>query len=154
MSDCLTVDHLHKQIQEFKILRNKNATPTQRAFSLMYSCYIDFPGDFHTEKIFVSPSFFRDISNCFFDSHRVIHHSHITWEIYGYAHNFCNKKVRELMEKSGQYLSCVLHIGFRFDMTFLIKRLWLSLWQTQDVSLLGSSLTTLKSYTWDVTSCL
>ena len=78
MSDCLTVDHLHKQIQEIKILRNKNATPTQRAFSLMYSCYIDFPGDFHTEKIFVSPSFFRDISNCFFDSHRVIHHSHIT----------------------------------------------------------------------------
>ena len=32
-------------------------------------------------------------------------------------------------------------------MTFLTQGLWLSLWQTQDVSLLGSGLTTLKSYT-------
>ena len=32
MSDCSTVDHLHKQIQEFKILRNKNASRKQRAF--------------------------------------------------------------------------------------------------------------------------
>ena len=31
-------------------------------------------------------------------------------------------------------------------MTFLTKGIWLSLWQTQDVSLLGSGLTTLKSY--------
>ena len=30
---------------------------------------------------------------------------------------------------------------------FLTKRLWLSLWQTQDFSLLGSGLTTLKSCT-------
>ena len=88
------------------------------------------------------PSFFSDISNCFFDSHRVIRHSHITRKIYGYAHNFCNRKVRELTEKSGQYFSCVFHNGFRFDMTFLTKRLW----QTQEVSLLSSGLTTLKSY--------
>ena len=33
-------------------------------------------------------------------------------------------------------------------MTFLTKGLWLSLWQTQDVSSLGSGLTTLKSYTF------
>ena len=32
-------------------------------------------------------------------------------------------------------------------MTFLTKGVWLSLWKIQDVSFLGSSLTTLKSYT-------
>ena len=32
-------------------------------------------------------------------------------------------------------------------MTFLTNGIWLSLWKTQDVSLLGSGLTTLKSYT-------
>ena len=32
-------------------------------------------------------------------------------------------------------------------MMFLTKILWLSLWQTQDFSLLSSGLTTLKSYT-------
>ena len=60
---------------------------------------------------------------------------------------FCNKKVRELTEKSEQYFSYVFHNGFRFDITFLTKGLWLSLGQTLDVSLLGSGLTTLKSYT-------
>lgn len=55
--------------------------------------------------------------------------------------------VRELTEKSGQYFSYVFHNGFRFDMTFLTKALWLSLWQTQDVSFLRSKLTTLKLYT-------
>ena len=76
----------------------------------------------------------------------MIHHSHVTREIHGYVHNFCNKKVRELTETSGQYFSCVFHNGFRFDMTFLTKWIWLFLWQTRDVSLLGSGLTTLKSY--------
>ena len=91
-----------------------------------------------------SPNFFSDISNCFFDGFKVIHHSHVTREIHGYAHNFCNKQVRELTEKSGQYFSCIFHNGFRFDMTFLTKGI--SLWQTRDVSLLVSGLTTLKSY--------
>ena len=76
----------------------------------------------------------------------MIHHSHVTREIHGYAHNFCNKQVRELTEKRGQYFSCIFHNGFRFDITFLIKGIWLSVWQTWNVSLLGSGLTTLKSY--------
>ena len=50
MADCSTVDHIHKQIKEFKIYRSKNATPKQKAFALMYSRYIDFPGDLRTEK--------------------------------------------------------------------------------------------------------
>ena len=89
---------------------------------------------------------FLAISNCFFDGFKVIHHFHVTREIHDYAHNFCNKQVRELTEKSDQYFSCIFHNGFRFDMTFLTKGTWLSLWQTRDVSALGSGLTTLKSY--------
>ena len=147
MADCSTVDHIHKQIKDFKIYRHKSTTPKQKAFALMYSRYIEFAGHFQTEKWFVPPSFFSDISNVFFDSFKVIHHSHVTWEIYGYAHNFCNKKVRESTEKSGQYFSCVFHNGFRFDMTFLSKGLCLPLWEIQNFSQLVSGLTTLKSYT-------
>ena len=52
------------------------------------------------------------------------------------------------MEKNkGQYYSCIFHNGFKFDVTFLTKGLWLSLWQTKDISLLGIGLTNLKSYT-------
>ena len=52
-----TLYHIHKQIEEFKIYKNKYATPKQKVFALMYSWYIDFLGDFRTEKGFVSPSF-------------------------------------------------------------------------------------------------
>ena len=93
----------------------------------MYSHYIDFLGDFNTDKKCVSPFSFSDICNVFFDSHKVIHHSHVAREIYGYAHNFCNKKVREMTKKGGQYFSCVFHNGFRFDMTFLSEGVWLLL---------------------------
>ena len=51
-----------------------------KAFALMYSQYIGFPGDFRTEKRFVSLSLFSDMSNVVFDSFKVIHHSHITGE--------------------------------------------------------------------------
>lgn len=50
MSDCSTIDHIHKQIKDFKIHRNKNAAPKQKAVALMHSRYIDFLGDFETEK--------------------------------------------------------------------------------------------------------
>ena len=89
----------------------------------MYSLYIDFPGDFNTDKKSVSPSYFSDICNVFFDSHKVIHHSHVTREIFGYAHNFYNKKVREMTKKGPQCFSWIFHNGFRFDMTFLTKGL-------------------------------
>ena len=94
MADFSTVDHIHKQIKEFKIYGNKNGTPKQKVFALMYSRYIDFPGDFWTEKRSVSLSFFSDISNVFFDLLKVIHYLHITRKIYGYAKTFCIKKLR------------------------------------------------------------
>ena len=56
MAYCSTVHHIHREIKEFKIYGNKNATSKQKA--LMYSSYIDFPGNFWTEKRFASASFF------------------------------------------------------------------------------------------------
>ena len=71
----------------------------------MYTRYTDFSVNSDKEKKFASPCIFRDISNCFFNGCSVIHQSHITREIYGNAHNFCNKTVRELWDKTGQYFS-------------------------------------------------
>ena len=63
-------------------------------------------------------------TNELFDSfHKIInvkihlHHSHITGKIIGYAHDFCNVKVRENIE----VLTCIAHIFFGFGMYFLIK---------------------------------
>lgn len=147
MSDCSsTEEHLHKQIKEFQIYRTKNTPLSQKGFTLMYSCYFNFPVSVHTEKKYASPSCFSNIINFFFDSYTAIHHSHVTRKIHSYAHKFCNKKVRKLTDKSGQYFSCIFHNVFRFDITFLTKGLWLYLWRTKDVSILGSRLTSLKSH--------
>ena len=64
-------------------------------------------------KKYVSPTFFSDGSNWSFDSHKVIHHFHMTRKFHGYVHNFCNKQVREMTDKKGQYFSCI------FDKNYL-----------------------------------
>ena len=74
--------------------------------------------------------------------HRVIsikihlHHSHITGKVLGYAHDFCNMKVREDQNQ----FSCIAHNFFGFDMFFLLKGIWLSLWGTNDLNIGGSGL--------------
>ena len=68
-----------------------------------------------TKKKNVSATFFSDISNCFFGSHKVIHHSHMSDEIHGDAHNFCNKQVRKLTGKRGS----IFHASFIMDSGFL-----------------------------------
>ena len=57
MSDCQNKEHLHIKIKEFKLYRNKNATPKEKAFAAMYSRFIDFPDHFHSEKKIISPCF-------------------------------------------------------------------------------------------------
>ena len=47
-----------------------------------------------------------------------LHHSHITGEIYGYAHDFCNKKVIELENPE---IPCIAHNLFGFDFWFFMK---------------------------------
>ena len=80
----------------------------------------------------------------FFESlHRIInvktylHHSHVTGKIIGYAHDFCNMKIRENQNQ----FSCIAHSFFGFDMFVLIKGIRLSVWATKDVNIGGTGLT-------------
>ena len=54
MANCSTVDHTHKEIKEFKIYRNKNATPKQKAFALYILGTLISWGLLDREKIFLS----------------------------------------------------------------------------------------------------
>ena len=51
-----------------------------------------------------------------YDKH-VIYHSHITWEIIGYAYGFCNRKVREIKTS----IIVIDHNLFGLDIFFLLK---------------------------------
>ena len=96
---------------------------------------MDFPqGRFDYETL-TTINFFENI-------HRLInvkillHHSYVTGKIYGYAHDFCNMKVRENQNQ----FSCIAHNFFRFDMCFLIKGIRLSVWGTKYVNIGGTGL--------------
>ena len=66
-----------------------------------------------------------------------LHHSHVTGEIIGYVHDFCNWQVRE----NNDIVSCFAHNFFKFDLFFLLKNIRLSVWRTKDINIGGKNLT-------------
>ena len=66
-----------------------------------------------------------------------LHHSHVTGEVIGYAHDFCNLKVREYKG----IISCIAHNFFGFDIYFFLKAIRLSAWKTKDINIGGTGLT-------------
>ena len=68
---------------------------------------------------------------------RHLHHSHITGEIEGYVHVFCNRKVRE----NKNNISVIAHNLFGSDFFFFLKSIRLSVWKTRNLWIGGSDLT-------------
>ena len=66
-----------------------------------------------------------------------LHHSHVTDEILGYVHDFCNWRVRE--NKTDFVIFA--HIFFGFEMFFLLKGFQTTAWGTKDISFGGTNLT-------------
>ena len=81
-------------------------------------------------------------TNLFQSVHRIInakihlHHSHITGEVKGYVHDFCNWTVRENYD----VVPCIAHNFFKFDMFFLLKGIRLSVWRTNDINIGGNNM--------------
>ena len=69
-----------------------------------------------------------------------LHHSHVTGEILGYAHDFCNKQVVEL-EKAE--IPCIAHNLFGFDYWYFMKGFSTTSWCTKELSAGGTNLTNL-----------
>ena len=69
-----------------------------------------------------------------------LHHSHITGEIKGYAHDFCNRKVVEL-EKTE--IPCIAHNLFGFDFWYFMKGFSTTSWCSKELSAGGTNLTNL-----------
>ena len=68
---------------------------------------------------------------------KVIHHSHVTGKITGFAHYFCNQRCRE-----NYYMIPVFaHNQFRFDFFLFLKGIRPSVWETSDISIGGRNLT-------------
>lgn len=80
--------------------------------------------------------FVTNVSSILTNTHS-IHHSHVTRDILGYAHTFCNEKVRENYYK----IPFIAHNLFRFDFFFLFKGLRAGVWKTKDIAIGGKNRT-------------
>ena len=80
-----------------------------------------------TKKIFTT------VKNLLFGSY-VIHHSHVTSKIIGYAHYFYNQKIRE----NQSAIPTIAHNLFSFDFLFVLKGIRHCVWQTKQLNIGGS----------------
>ena len=105
-------------------------------YAFFYKYIMNFPNTEFESDAFTTKNFFQFV-------HKLInvkihlHHSHITGEIKGYVHDFCNWIVKE----NKDVLPCIAHNFFKFDFYFMIKNLRLSVLRTKDVNIGGNNLT-------------
>lgn len=66
-----------------------------KIISFIYSFLIKFETISKVQGIPISNNFINN-KKCILNNSVHIHHSHINGEIIGYAHSYCNKKVREI----------------------------------------------------------
>ena len=64
-----------------------------------------------------------------------IHHSHITGEILGHSHRYCNLKLRENRDK----VSVIANNLFRFDFFFFLKGIKAGSWRARDICIGGKN---------------
>ena len=60
-----------------------------------------------------------------------LHHSHVTGEIVGFAHDFCNQKVTE---KQNADIPFIAHNVFGFDIFYFLKTFIATAWCMKDVN--------------------
>ena len=75
----------------------------------------------------------------FTNDQRVIHYPHVTGKIIGYAHDFCNEKVKE----NYFTIPVFVHNQFRFDVFFFLKGIKPSVWETKQISIGGKNATSI-----------
>ena len=67
----------------------------------------------------------------FFKGKVHLHHSHITGEIIGYTHDFCDTRV---IEKSNGEIPFIAHNFFGFDLFYFLKTYVAAAWCTKEVN--------------------
>lgn len=136
------LDNMYSTISEFK--EDVDSADVARKFgkyefsdkiiSFIYSTLIKFV---ETDQVKGMPmsKIFVDNSKGIMRNKTHIHHSLVPGKIIGYAHSYCNYRVRENKPK----LSIIAHNLFRFDFFFLLKVLRAGLWKTRDITIGGTN---------------
>ena len=118
LDDCYTTFVELRNDTEHVSLLKKNFSTKKTLFSeklltFLYLPVIKFHKTNKMKGIPISKNFIKNLKGIM-NNKIHLHHSHITGEIIGYAHNFCNGKVKENKYK----VTVIAHNLFRFDFFF------------------------------------
>ena len=112
LTEITDFDELKERISETEVKskqKSKISKLTLKIYSFFYQKIMSFPmTNFEHETV--------TTYNLFEDVHKILnvkihlHHSHVTGEIIGYTHDFCNWAVRE----NKDIVSCIAHNFFKF----------------------------------------
>ena len=127
-------------IKKFKVgynPRHKISKYALQTYSFFYDRIMNFPTTkFDEIKTVSTPGFITAlyiVINC--KVH--IHHSHVTGKIIGYAHDFCNWRVRE----NNYIIPLIGHNFLGFDIYYMVKGFRASVWETSSLNMGGTTLT-------------
>ena len=136
------LDNMYSTISEFKKYVDSVAVArkfdkyefSDKIISFIYSTLIKFV---ETDQVKGMPmsKIFVDNSKGIMRNKTHIHHLLVSGKIIGYAHSYCNYRVRENKPK----LSIIAHNLFRFDFFFLLKGLRAAVWKTRDITIGGTN---------------
>ena len=107
-----------------------------KLYAFVYNSLIDFPKSKFNYEIITTNKFFGKVHRCIKVKIH-LHHSHITGEIFGYSHDFCNWKVKETKSE----IPLIAHNLFGFDMFYFIKGCRASAWGSKDLNFGRNNLT-------------
>ena len=128
------VEAIISDIKKIKIsAKQDEKISREKAIIFLYQYSIHF---LKNEKINVDiPISNKFLSNviAFYENKKTIHHSHVAGKIIGYAHDFCNQKVKE----NYYTIPVFTHNQFRFDFFLILKGFRPTVGRTQDISIGG-----------------
>ena len=116
----LYLDIGNTQVKNAK-LENRIDFRLNKIITFVSLTIMDFPDNRFEIKTVVIKDFFSNVRDLIYGSY-VIHHSHLTGEVIGYAQYFCNNL-------------------FSFDFFFVLKGVRLCVWRTRQLNIGGANLT-------------
>ena len=109
--------------------KDKGEATKEKTIGYLYKNSINFlPNDKISGDFPLSAEFFENM--IFIHKNKfVMHHSHVTGKIIGYAHEYCNLQTRE----NYYTIPAFAHNQFRFDFFLFLKGLRASVWETNEI---------------------
>ena len=136
----LEIEEIVEKIKKIKTSRDDDKKATkEKTIGFLYSQSINFlPTDKVKGDFPISDKFLLNMI-AILKNQLVLHHSHVTGKVIGYAHDFCNQKCRD----NYYTIPVMAHSQFRFDFFLFLKGIRPSVWETTDISIGGKNPTDL-----------